>query len=263
MALMLVIFCISGAVIYRVYRQYRSEDALYEQAAESFTSRVDSGAGEEASGEKSSKDGDSAVEEKKECAPIEVDFESLIESGGDVVGWLYCEDTKINYPLVKGENNSFYLNHSYDKSKLNAGAVFVDANNRDIFEDSNTIIYGHHMQDGTMFAGLHSWMEEGYYEEHPVFWLLTPEQDYKVLLFAGYTTPATSDTYTIYPGAGEELDNYLKRCVERSDFRADVDLDGQGKYVVFSTCSYVYTDARYVLHGVLVPVERQGADGEM
>lgn len=251
MALMLVIFCISGVIIYGVYRQYKEEDALYEQAAENYTQRVSGDTEAEASEENIS----AGDEEEREHAPIKVDFEALMESGSDVVGWLYCEDTKIDYPLVKGENNSFYLNHSYDGSKLNAGAIFVDSNNRDIFEDSNTIIYGHHMQDGSMFAGLHSWMEEGYYEEHPVFWLLTPEQDYKVVLFAGYTTPAVSETYTIFPLPSQELDGYLKSCVEKSDFKADVALDGKGKYVVFSTCSYVYTDARYVLHGMLVPVE--------
>ena len=89
-------------------------------------------------------------------------------------------------------------------------------------------------------------------------WLLTPEQDYKIVLFSGYTTSATSDTYTIFEGPSQELDAYLAKCREQSDFSMEVELDSEGRYVLLSTCAYVFDNARYVLHGMLVPVDSAG-----
>ena len=109
------------------------------------------------------------------------------------------------------------------------------------------------MKNGSMFATLRNWADQEYYEEHPVFWLLTPEQNYQIKLFSGYTTPATSDTYTIFQGPCQELSDYLQTAHANSDFRADIETDPNGKYVLLSTCEYVYEDARYVLHGMLVP----------
>lgn len=258
MLLMLVVFCVSGFIIYKVNRQYKEEEQLYLNAADSYTSRVPEGTGTQPSGGKEDASGENGAEDDNaEYAPVTVDFESLMAEGEDVVAWIYCPDTAIDYPVVKGEDNSFYLSHSFDGSSLKAGAIFIDANDRDGFTDANMIIYGHHMNDGSMFAGLHSWMEEGYYEEHPVMWILTPEQDYKVLIFSGYNTPAVSDTYKIFHEPCPELNEYLSKCAAQSDFETGIEPDGKGKYVVLSTCSYVFEDARYVLHGVMVPVNKR------
>ena len=164
----------------------------------------------------------------------------------------------INYPVVQGEDNDFYLHHGFDKEGSSSGAIFVEAMNRPQFADANTVIYGHHMRDKSMFATLEYWAAQEYYEEHPVMWLLTPQQDYKIVLFSGYTASADSDTYMIFQEPGKELDDYLAQSLAQSDFEADVQLDGQARYVLLSTCAYAFHNARYVLHGVLVPVDSAG-----
>lgn len=189
----------------------------------------------------------------KERAPLVVDFAKLREANGDVQGWIYCEDTPVSYPVVKGEDNSFYLEHSYDGKKSASGAIFLDAANRSGFADANTILYGHHMKNGSMFASLEKWSDQAFYEEHPEMWLLTPEGDYRIVLFAGYTTSADSETYTIFTGPCEELEAYLEACIRKSDFQAE--MPAGAKYVVLSTCAYSFEEARYVLHGMLVPVD--------
>lgn len=201
----------------------------------------------------------------QESALLEVDFDRLKELNGDVAGWIYCEGTAINYPVLQGEDNEYYLYRNLNRQSHKAGSIFVEESNQPDFRDSNTIIYGHHMKNGSMFAGLDNWARQEYYEEHSVMWLLTPEQDYLILLLAGYTTPAASDAYTIFSGPCDELEEYLERCMENSDFTPDFGLleaygkgepGGDDKYVVLSTCDYSFQDARYVLHGMLVPVER-------
>ncbi|MCM1190353.1 MAG: class B sortase [bacterium] len=238
--------------------EYREESRTYELAAENYVTKTEPEETDEGGADGSLGAGDGNRNRETGSVPIKVDFEGLSKVCGDIVGWIYCEDTVISYPVVHGEDNDYYLTHSFDGAVQKSGTVFVDANNTKGFSDSNTIIYGHYIKDGSMFASLKNWSNQEFYEEHSVMWLLTPEQDYKILLFSGYTTPALSDSYLIFIGQGEELDEYVKNCATKSNFRSLIDpLDPEiaGKYVMLSTCAYSYTDARYVLHGVLVPVE--------
>lgn len=188
-----------------------------------------------------------------ESPPIQVDFEALRAVNPDVIGWIYCEGTVINYPVVQGEDNSYYLHHAYTGAYSASASIFAECSNRRDFQDANTILYGHHMRDGSMFAGLEYFREQDYYEAHPVMWLLTPEGNYKIELFSGYTTAADSDAYRIYDVPGDALDEYIRERLALSDFRADGDFIGADKIVTLSTCAYVFNNARYVVHGVLIP----------
>jgi len=136
-----------------------------------------------------------------------------------------------------------------------SGAIFVDALCAPGFADSNTVIYGHSMNDGSMFGGLEAWKDQAYYEAHPVMWLLTRDACCRVRLFSGYTTSAASGTYTVFRGPGEDFSEYLSGCRARSDFSSGVSLPDDGRYVVLSTCAYDFDGARYVLHGLLEPLQ--------
>ncbi|MBD5486710.1 MAG: class B sortase [Lachnospiraceae bacterium] len=254
--LLIAIFLFCAGSLVSVLNQYKTVEQVYIDSARQYTTVEDDGS-DEADMEEEAEPEEETV---TESAPISVDFESLQEVNSDVAGWIYCEDTVINYPILEGEDNDFYLHHTYEGEYSSAGSIFIEAANRPGFVDSNTVIYGHHMKDGSMFASLDKWADQEYYEEHPVMWLLTPEQDYKVVLFSGYTTSAYSDTYLVFTGPCDEFDEYLANRVEKSDFQTDVELDLDGYYVLLSTCAYSFEDARYVLHGMLVPVDRQRVD---
>lgn len=261
MAAALSVFLFSIAAVGKTLYRYYRDGQDYREAEEKFTripgeeeAAWEEGKGaKEQGGEMPPEAGADFGETKN--PPLVVDFEALRQVNGDVVGWLYCEDTPISYPVVRGEDNGFYLSHGYDKKQNRSGAIFVDAACSAGFADANTILYGHHMKDGSMFACLADWREQSFYEAHPQMWLLTPEENYRVVLFAGYTTPADSETYTIFTGFDTELEEYLAACLEKSDFQAGRDPlaePGEG-YVVLSTCEYSFQNARYVLHGRLVP----------
>lgn len=246
MAVLLIIFIGSGATILLALRSYQENDRLYAEGAAAYTQA------------QSADTADAAAAADKIIAPIVVDFAGLRETNEDVVGWIYCEGTRIDYPVMQGEDNDFYLHHNYIRESSAAASIFVDENNRPGFADANTIIYGHHMRDGSMFATLDDWAQQEYYEDHPVMWLLTPEQDYRIDLFAGYTTSAYADTYLIYHENDPAIQEYLAQCIGQSDFSSEVRPDGSGRYVVLSTCAYVFDNARYVLHGELVPADSAG-----
>lgn len=186
--------------------------------------------------------------------PISINFEKLQEKSPAVVAWIYCEDSLINYPVVQAPDNDYYLERDYTGNYDPSGAIFTDEADNPGFVDSNTIIYGHHMADMSMFASLEYWLKEDYFRSHPVMWLLTPEQNYRVELFSVYPTIATSETYTIYYQPRQEFDGYLRQVKAWSLYQTEVELESDAHYVVLSTCAYNYDEGRTVLHGKLVPV---------
>lgn len=279
-AVLLFLIAVSAGGAVREFCKYQQGRDIYEQAAGQFIKEGNGGAAKEQAGKGEEQEGkqsagieangregreSAGIEEgeqegkqsagiEEEQIPIEVDFHALQSVNQDAIGWLYCEGTVISYPVMQGRDNDFYLHHAYDGTDSFAGTPFIDAGNSGDFSDSNSIIYGHHLKDGTMFSSLADWEEQSYYEEHPIMWLLTPEQDYKVVLFSGYTTSAYSDSFLLFQNPCAEFSEYLEACVEASDFQADVELPEDGRYIMLSTCEYAYKDARYVLHGLLVPV---------
>jgi len=201
-----------------------------------------------------------AVRAMRVLAPIRVDFKSLLDVTEDVKGWIYCGDTNINYPILHGPTNNTYLRHTYDGEYNIAGSIFIETDNDPDFKDLNTIVYGHHMNDGSMFATLEDWADQEYYEDHPVMWILTPKQDYMLVLVAGYHTAAGSDAYTMFHEPDEEFRAYLDKAVEKSDFKTDylLPIGNNTHYVMLSTCAYIFNNARYVIHGLLVPIDSAG-----
>ena len=240
MVLLALVFVGSAGTVAFVRYSRRQSDLRYEQAAQSYTQFVESS--------------------KPDQAPIEIDFGALRAVNEDVVGWIYCEGTPINYPVLHGKTNDEYLRHDYTREYNVDGSIFVDCDNRPGFVDANTIIYGHHMDHGAMFATLEKWGKQKYYEKHPVMWLLTPTQDYQVVLVSGHHTSAYSDMYDIIAEHGDMFDHFLSEAVTESDFepRADATVNNNRNYIMLTTCAYIFDNARYVLHGKLVPVNSAG-----
>jgi len=200
-----------------------------------------------------------AEREEGMTVPLQVDFEALREVNEDVVGWIYCEGTALNYPVLHGESNDTYLRHLYDGSYSVAGSIFIEAENRPDLTDANTILYGHYMQDETMFGGLSNWKDQAYYKEHPVLWLLTPAQDYRIDIMASYYTSAYSEAYLLFEEHNAAFEEYLAAALSRSEIATDVQAEPDAQYVLLSTCASVSgNDERFVVHGKLVPVNTHG-----
>ena len=262
MVILAAVFIVSSIGAWMILRQYRQGDAVYAELSSRYTkaspvAETVAEEGEDPAAEKAESEPATAAADLL-TAPIQVDFEALLGENSDVIGWIYCEDTAINYPVVRGENNEYYLHRGLDRNYSAFGTIFEETGNRPDFQDYTTFLYGHHMRNGSMFAGLEKWTAQEYYEEHPVMWLLTPARDYRLDLVAGYTTDAYSDTYTIFREAGPNLDDYLKAALEKSNFSAKTELPADGRYLILSTCAYVFDDARYVIQCLMVPADSAG-----
>ena len=187
-------------------------------------------------------------EEKIEQAPIAVDFDALLSQNKDVVGWLYCENTPVNYPIVQSDDNDYYLRRMLNGKYNIAGTVFMDYRCHSDFSSLNTIIYGHNMKNDTMFGTFTDYKKQSYYDEHPVLWFLTSEHNYKIELIAGYVTSSTSDVYKVFH-IKDDLDNHIKASIKKSTFVSGVNIAEVDNISTVSTCSYEYSTARHVLIG--------------
>ena len=189
-----------------------------------------------------------------ETPPIAVDFDALREINPEIVGWLYCADTPINYPVAYTDNNAYYLNHLYDGTRNHSGTLFVDCNCSPNFSDMNTVIYGHHMKSGAMFACLVEYEVQAYYEAHPVMYLLTPQHNYRLDIFSGYVAEAGSQRFFMGSGDEAEFEAYLEEIKAISDFNSCDGQSTQNRIVTLSTCTYDFHEARYILHAFLTEI---------
>lgn len=181
----------------------------------------------------------------------QVDFEGLRAKNSDVAGWIYGPDTVINYPVVQGADNEFYLTHMFDGRENKCGSIFMDTLNREDFSDSNSILYGHHMKNGSMFAGLIKYQSQSYYDSHPVLWLVTPDKSYRVEVFAGFVTSADSEVWQLEFADSGEYRSWLDRMVGNSAFESNISPGTDDRVLTLATCSYEYDDARFVVMGIL------------
>lgn len=185
---------------------------------------------------------------------MEVDFDALQAINPQTVAWISSNDGSIHYPVVRGTDNDYYLNHLIDGTVNRNGSIFMDFRNEADFTDRNTFIYGHNMLDGTMFASLSRYSEADYRRQHPNLLLVTPTGSYSLQVFAGSVVPGNSDIYQLSYRDDEEFSAYLEKVRAMSEFASDLDVTEADRIVSLSTCAYHYEDARYVLFCKLVPM---------
>ncbi len=197
----------------------------------------------------------SEIQLDDEISPLnDYDLDAFFADYEDAVAWIYSPGTPIDYGVVEAEDNDFYLYRFLDGEYSISGSLFVDCKNARDFSDRNTIIYGHHMNNGTKFASLVNYREPAYYAQHPVLYLSTKDMNYRVEVFSAYLTDADSDCYTMRFESDADYVAYLQKICSRSDFKSNVSLSYKDRIITLSTCSYEYNDARYVVHGKLVPI---------
>lgn len=235
------VFCYAAFNLYHIYSEYKKGTDEYNRIEQmAVTTRNPDGSETE--------DPDSAENIK---VPLNIDFASLKSVNDDVVGWIYVEALPdINYPVVQGKDNETYLHRTYEKNYNFAGTIFVDYENKNDFSDCNTLVYGHNMKNGSMFAQLKKFsQDEETYKKSKYFWILTPEKNYRYEIISAYTTGVNSDTYTLFKGPGEEFTEYLKKIRGYSEIRTDSgEMTVKDKIVTLSTCTGNEA-TRYVVQG--------------
>ena len=200
------------------------------------------------------------------------EYQELYLQNNDMVGWIKVEDTKINYPVMQSKDNpDFYLKHGFDKSFSDYGCPYVQENCDMELPSDNIIIYGHHMNNGTMFADLCNYTDYSYFSEHPtvvletkdgvfaysVFDTLTDRQTYEVLaVFKTVVYTDSSDSFKYYHFVNaetpEDFSAYVDKCKKLSLYDTDVTAEYGNKLLTLSTCEYSHTNGRLVVVAKLI-----------
>ena len=250
----LSIFLYSGYRLYLIFSEYHRGTSSYKETASQYVSQ--SPLPPQKEGEQETGEEEDPLTPPGLC-PIQVDFGALRAENPDIKGWLYMEDSVINYPVLQGATNDTYLRHLPDGSYNTAGSLFIDSACRADLTDLTTIIYGHNMHNGSMFAVLESYKKQSFYDSHPIMWYLTPEGTFRLDILAGFIESAEHPLYSLYE-TKEELDGFLDYALPRSDFRTRCQETHPERIFILSTCDYAYEDARYILIAEPVPQEEQG-----
>lgn len=246
LAVFLLTFVVSAVMLIHVFVEYSKADELYAELQEEFVET-------EGTTPSAVEEGEPPAE-KTASTPISVNFEKLQKKNGDAVGWIYCADTVINYPVVQAKNNKAYLHADLEGNYLRSGTVFVDYRNGAVGTDKNYLIYGHDMRNGSMFGSLSEYKEQSYYNQHPVLYYLTPDGDYRIELAIGAVVDTDDMIYLTNPDR-VSFAAYLAELKKKSTFRSTVEIGEEDRLVTLSTCSYEFDNARYVVIGKLVPLE--------
>ncbi len=194
-----------------------------------------------------------AVSDVAEAPPApqksEIDFDALRQSCPDIVGWIQLADSAIDYPIVLGEDNDFYLTHLPDKTSNQAGSIMMDRANAGDFSEAITILHGHHMKNGSMFGRLEDYRNAEYYQSHPVIRLYTPAGDYDVQVFAAYSVDGYAFGYPTFFEDRNAFDLFIRRALSATPYEADVDVEYGDHLLMLSTCAYGYKGERFVVLG--------------
>lgn len=236
----LMILCLAGILfsaflLFKDDQEYVKGNATYQQIRELSKSAV------------------AQTNESKQDDTI--NFLSLKEMNPDIVGWIISKGTEIDYPIVQGKDNDYYLHHLFTGELNKTGSIFMDDQNHGDFGDKNTIIYGHNMKDGSMFASLAKYEEQSYYNCFPTISLYTPNGNFIVELFAGIIVNGDQSSIRLDFKDGADFEDYVGSLKQLSTFKSNTTVRADDQIITLCTCSYEFDNARFELFGKLTPIQ--------
>lgn len=172
--------------------------------------------------------------------------DELKSINSDYKMWIQIENTNINYPVVQGSDNDYYLKHNFRKESNISGTIFVESAN-DIDNDKNIILYGHNMRNGTMFNNITSYKEESFFEADNRINIIMNNKVYEYEVFSVYAKNVNEIDLAIGFANTDEFINYAYNEAEQSLYKKDVNFSENDNLLTLVTCSYEFTDARTIV----------------
>ena len=246
--------------------QYRQGDETYAQAEElaglpdlSDLPVIDFTGGS-GSGEISGSAGADGAGEAPEEVPVwqdpyaqalkDMDFSALRQQNPDVLGWILIPGTRVSYPVVQGTDNSYYLDHTWRGGKNSVGAIFMECRNSSDLSDFNTIIYGHRMNNRSMFGTLSQYKSRSYWQAHPYVYLTDDSGAHRYEIFAAGEVSVDSDVYRLGLRSDSSRQSFLDSCLALSALNTGVTPHTYDKVLTLSTCTGNGHATRWVVQAV-------------
>ena len=189
---------------------------------------------------------------------IPINFDYLCGLNKDIIGWITVEGTDIDYPILyDNTKNRYYLYHNYLGAYTLYGSIFMLGENVSDFSDFNTVIYGHNMLDGKMFAQLHNFENQTFFDEHKDIVVYTPERKLTYRIFAAYRTDNLNIIVNNDFSTPELRERYIEKIYThevKSIFDPDTTVTSEDRIITLSTC-IANPAYRYLVQGVLISDE--------
>ncbi|MEG2575517.1 MAG: class B sortase [Christensenella sp.] len=180
-----------------------------------------------------------------------IDFDALRAVNEEIAAWIYIPNTSIDYPVLKGEDNDYYISHNAEKEKNRAGAIFIDYTNAPDFTDSNTLIYGHRMNDGSMFADLHKYEDEKFFKENDKVYVYLADGSVRVYkVFGAGVVDEYDEAYTTNFADTAAFGKYLTKMKNRSAASVNMETTDNDKIITLSTCVQGQDTNRYIVQAM-------------
>ena len=188
----------------------------------------------------------------------DMDLAALRQVNPDVLGWILIPDTRISYPLLQGTDNNYYLERTWDRQSNAMGSIFLEYLNQPDLTDYNTIVYGHNMNDGSMFAGIREFRDQEFWKTHPYVYILSDQGVYRYEIFSAYQASVKSSTYGLdFSGDGDRA-AFLHNAAANSVIETGIEPELTDRVLTLSTCNGAGYATRWVVHArlkmVLQPV---------
>lgn len=182
-------------------------------------------------------------------------IEELQKENPDIIGWIEIEGTNINYPVLQGTDNNFYVSHNYKKERNISGAIFLD---KDYVWDppsSNLLIYGHNNQNGTMFEDLLKYRNKNFYDAHPVIHFTTNSEDAYYEIISAFPSQvyykSQTDVFKYYYFVNahneKEFYEYVRNVKNSGLYDTGKTAEFGDQLMTLSTCAYHTKDGRFVV----------------
>ncbi len=197
------------------------------------------------------------IEEKTQETERMLQVKQLQEQNADIVGWLEIENTNVNYPVLQGTDNSYYMTHNYKKENSKNGAIFLDANYNWNIPSNNLLIYGHNLGNGMMFQELLKYEKKSFYSQHPVIRFTTAEEDAQYEIISVFKSrvyyKSEKDVFRYYQFINNESEKEYNQFVKNAKNASLYPIDATASYgdqlITLSTCSYYVEDGRFAVVG--------------
>lgn len=183
----------------------------------------------------------------------QLDIPALQKINSEVIGWIYIPETVISYPLLHAQSNDTYLYTAWDGTSNVAGSIFLETQCSADLTDFNTIIYGHNMRNGSMFAALKDYQKYDFLRTHPYVYIVTNDTVYRYAVFSAYEADIRGATYWLGLKKDVHKQTAIEYYLDCSVWNSDLFPSIEDSVLTLSTCTGTGTyETRWVVQAALL-----------
>lgn len=191
-----------------------------------------------------------------------INWNKMKEDNPDIYSWIYIPNTNVDYPVVQSSKNQpddFYLDHNIKKEWEFAGAIYTERHNTKDYSDPVTVLYGHNMNNGSMFHSLHKFEDSKFFKKNKYIYIYLPGHRLTYKIYSAYVYDDRHILNSFDFSDKKILKKYFEYTINPESLAKNtrkVNLDLNSKIITLSTCTNGAENTRYLVQGVLIKDEQ-------